>query len=204
MELTQVLKRMFWSLVVLGLAPAMATAQSSITGTVRDATGAVLPGVTVEASSPVLIEKSRSAVTDGEGVYRVIDLRPGPYSVTFTLSGFSSVRREGIDLPASFTATLNADMKVGSLEETVTVSGQGPLVDVSNTASRTIVSKEVIDALPAAQHEQLQRRALVRSPEKSLVRFCHPQYLLQGKALPTRARARVGYQVGDRLDTHLP
>jgi hypothetical protein len=151
MELRQVLKGTFWSLVLFGLAPAVASAQSAITGTVRDATGAVLPGVTVEASSPVLIEKSRSAVTDGEGVYRVIDLRPGAYSVTFTLSGFSSVRREGIDLPASFTATVNAEMRVGSLEETITVSGQGPLVDVSNTAARTIVSKEVIDALPAAR-----------------------------------------------------
>ncbi len=139
------------ALVLWVVAPLSVFAQSSITGVVRDASGAVLPGVTVEAASPALIEKTRSAVTDGEGVYRVIDLRPGLYSVTFALSGFSSVRREGIELPASFTATVSVEMKVGSLEETVTVSGQAPLVDVSNTASRTVVSKEVIDALPAAR-----------------------------------------------------
>jgi hypothetical protein len=128
-----------------------AFAQSSITGVVRDSSAGVLPGVTVEASSPALIEKSRSAVTDGEGVYRIIDLRPGTYVVTFSLSGFSTVRREGIELPASFTATVSVDMQVGSLEETVTVSGQAPLVDVNNTAARTIVSKDTIDAIPAAR-----------------------------------------------------
>ena len=101
------------ALVLCVVAPLSVFAQSSITGVVRDASGAVLPGVTVEAASPALIEKTRSAVTDGEGVYRVIDLRPGLYSVTFALSGFSSVRREGIDLPASFTATVSVEMKVG-------------------------------------------------------------------------------------------
>jgi len=131
--------------------PATAAAQSSITGLVRDTSGAVLPGVTVEAASPALIEKTRTAVTDGEGVYRIIDLRPGTYSVTFTLSGFSSVRRSEIDLPASFTATVSIEMTVGSLEETITVSGQSPLVDVNNTAARTIVSKEVVEAIPAAR-----------------------------------------------------
>lgn len=137
MELTQVLKRMIVSLAFLGVLPAVATAQSAITGTVRDATGAVLPGVTVEASSPALIEKTRSAVTDGSGVYRIIDLRPGMYSVSFTLTGFNTVLRDGIDLPAAFTATLNAEMRIGSVEETITVSGQAPLVDVSNVAQQT-------------------------------------------------------------------
>src|SRR5437660_7025631 len=88
------------------LLPVAAFAQSSITGVVRDASGGVLPGVTVEASSPALIEGSRSAVTDANGLYRVVDLRPGPYSVTFSLQGFTTLKREGIQLPAEFTATV--------------------------------------------------------------------------------------------------
>ena len=99
----------------------------------KDASGAVLPGVTVEAASPVLIEKVRSAVTDGTGQYRILDLRPGTYTVTFTLTGFGTVKREGFVLPADFVATLNADLKVGALEETVTVSGESPVVDVQTT-----------------------------------------------------------------------
>src|SRR5258708_19088701 len=105
----------------VGLIPAAVSAQgvrASITGVVKDASGAVLPGVTVEVSSPVLIEKTRSAVTDGTGQYRIVDLRPGAYSVTFTLTGFSSVKRDGIELSGSFTATVNADLKVGAVEET--------------------------------------------------------------------------------------
>src|SRR5580765_7430530 len=103
-----------WCLVLSAfvLAPASAFAQASITGVVRDASGAVLPGVTVEAASPVLIEKTKSAISDGAGVYRIVDLRPGAYSVTFTLAGFQTVKREGIELSGSFTASINADMKV--------------------------------------------------------------------------------------------
>src|SRR5262245_55347960 len=97
------------------LAPAGAHAQSSITGTVRDASGGVLPGVTVEAASPVLIEKVRSSITDSTGQYRIVDLRPGTYTVTFTLTGFSPVKREGFLLQADFVGTLNADLKVGGL-----------------------------------------------------------------------------------------
>src|SRR5262245_61206394 len=93
------------------LTPAAAFAQASITGVVKDASGAVLPGVTVEVASPVLIEKTKSAVSDGAGVYRIVDLRPGAYSMTFTLAGFQTVRREGIELTGTFTATVNADMK---------------------------------------------------------------------------------------------
>ena len=109
-----------------GLFPAIAYAQGSVTGVVKDSSGAVLPGVTVEASSPALIEKVRSVVTDGTGQYRIVDLRPGTYSVTFTLTGFSTVRREGIELTGSFVATVNADLKVGSLAETITVTGETP------------------------------------------------------------------------------
>jgi hypothetical protein len=104
--------------------PQVAAAQS-IAGTVKDTSGSVLPGVTVEASSPVLIEKVRSAVTDERGEYRIIELIPGTYTVTFTLTGFSSLRREGIELPPSFNATVNVQLRIGAIEETVTVSGSG-------------------------------------------------------------------------------
>ena len=119
-------------LVMPGVAFAQATA--SIAGVVRDASGAVLPGVTVEASSPALIEKTRSVVTDGTGQYRVEQLRGGVYAVTFSLSGFSTLKREGIELAGSFAATVNAELKVGSLQETVTVSGESPLVDIQSAA----------------------------------------------------------------------
>src|SRR5215207_5895192 len=108
------------------LLPSIARAQSAFTGVVKDTSGAVLPGVTVEASSPVLIEKTRSIVTDENGAYRLVDLRPGVYTVTFTLPGFSTVKRDAIELESNFTMTLNADLKVGALEETVTVSGSSP------------------------------------------------------------------------------
>src|SRR3977135_2455282 len=112
------------------LVPAMAGAQgASIAGVVKDASGAVLPGVTVEAASPVLIEKTRTAVTDDTGQYRIIDLRAGTYTVSFALSGFSVVRREGIELSGAFNAVINADLKVGALAETITVSGETPIVD---------------------------------------------------------------------------
>src|SRR4030081_266475 len=101
-------------LVVLVVVPTAVYAQASIVGTVKDASGAVLPGVTVEASSPALIEKTRSVVSDGQGAYKIVDLRPGTYTVTFTLTGFSGVRREGIELTAAFTANVNAELKGGS------------------------------------------------------------------------------------------
>src|SRR3981189_477592 len=110
-------KRSLGMLLVLLFLPASAYAQASITGVVKDTSGAVLPGVTVETSSPVLIEKVRSAVTDGSGQYRIVDLLPGTYAVVFTLPGFSTVRREGVELTGSFAASINADLKVGSLEE---------------------------------------------------------------------------------------
>src|SRR5580698_1392554 len=112
------------------LVPALAHAQGSIAGAVRDTSGALLPGVTVEAASPALIEKVRTVVTDGTGQYKIVDVRPGTYTVTFTLTGFSTVKRDGIELPAAFTATVNADLRVGSVTETVTVSGEAPTVDV--------------------------------------------------------------------------
>jgi len=107
---------------VLLARPGLAQQASGIAGVVKDASGAVLPGVTVEAASPALIEKVRTVVTDGEGRYNIVDLRPGSYTVTFSLTGFSAFKRDGIDIPSGFTATVNADMKVGSLTETVTVT----------------------------------------------------------------------------------
>lgn len=136
--------------VATGRAAHAQTGASGIAGAVRDTSGAVLPGVTVEASSPALIEKTRSVVTDGEGQYRIVDLRPGLYAVTFTLTGFSTVKREGVELPANFTATINADLRVGSLEETITVSGQSPVVDVQNTAPRSVIPTTVLDTIPSA------------------------------------------------------
>src|SRR5947207_1756983 len=109
--LSRMLMVALWSLVV----PAAASAQASIAGTAKDPSGGVLPGVTVEASSPALIEKTRTVVTDGTGQYRIVDLRPGSYTVTFTLPGFATIKREGIDLAGSFTATVNAELKVGSV-----------------------------------------------------------------------------------------
>src|SRR5687767_12979418 len=115
-------------LVALALLPQAAAAQSAIAGQVKDNTGAVLPGVTVEAASPVLIEGVRTVVTDGEGRFTIINLRPGAYAVTFVLTGFSRVVREGLELPSNFTATVDVTLNVGSLEETVTVSGESPMV----------------------------------------------------------------------------
>src|SRR5215813_8953595 len=125
-----------------------AQGQTAIAGVVKDATGAVLPGVTVEASSPALIERSRTAITDSQGQYRIIDLRPGVYSVTFTLQGFNTFKRDGIELTNTFTAQVNADLKVGSLQETVTVTGESPIVDTQNVIRKATASREVMDVLP--------------------------------------------------------
>ena len=125
-----------------------AWAQSSITGVVRDTSGAVLPGVTVEAASPALIERVRSTVTDAQGRYRIVDLRPGSYSVSFALPGFTTSKREGLELRAEFTATVNADLAVGTLEETVTVSGEAPTVDLRSSRAQVQFAQETLQSLP--------------------------------------------------------
>ncbi len=130
---------------------AAAFAQSAITGVAKDSSGGVLPGVSVEASSPALIEGSRTAVTDSAGQYRIIDLRPGTYTVTFALVGFRTVKREGIEVPASFTATVNGELSVGELKETVTVTTAAPLVDVSGSVSSTVMSRQVLDTIPTGK-----------------------------------------------------
>jgi hypothetical protein len=145
-------RRGFVLLVVL-VATALSTsawAQStgSIAGLVTDGTGAVLPGVTVESSSPALIEKTRTVTTDAQGRYLIDALPAGTYRVTFTITGFRSVAREGIQLTTGFTATVNSELAVGSVSETVTVSGATPLVDVQNVRTQNVLSREVLDALP--------------------------------------------------------
>ena len=134
------------------LIPPLAAAQqsSSIAGVVRDETGAVLPGVTVEAASPALIERVRSAVTDGQGRYEVVDLRPGAYAMTFTLVGFSTVVREGVELRGAFTSTINVEMAVGAVEETITVTGESPLVDIQNVRQQSRVDADLLKALPTS------------------------------------------------------
>src|SRR5438309_1062391 len=137
----------FVCLFGLGL-PSIAPAQASISGLVQDSSGAVLPGVTVEVSSPALIEKARSTITDSAGRYSIVDLRPGTYTVTFTLAGFNTVKREGIVLTGTFDAQVNADLRVGSIQETITVSGASPVVDVTNNITQVVLTKEQIEVLP--------------------------------------------------------
>jgi hypothetical protein len=133
------------------LLPAPLLAQGALTGTVRDASGAILPGVTVEASSAALIEKTRSAITDASGQYRIIDLQPGTYVLTFTLPGFATVKRENIELAGTQTLTIPVEMRVGALEETVTVTGVSPTVDVQNAKREVVMNGDIIQALPVAR-----------------------------------------------------
>jgi hypothetical protein len=132
-----------------------AFAQSAIAGVVRDTSGAVLPGVTVEASSPALIEKVKSGTTNEAGQYRIVDLRPGTYSVSFKLTGFNTVVRDNIALEANFTAPINVEMRIGSLEESITVTGESPVVDVQTSHRREVVSEELIESLPTGRNFQL-------------------------------------------------
>ena len=144
--------RMLLGLWLLGAGlPAVVSAQSTITGRVSDDTGGVLPGVTVVAASPALIEGSRTSVTDGQGVYTIIDLRPGVYTLTFSLTGFSIVRREGLELPSNFTATINAELRLGALEETIVVSGASPIVDAQSVQRTQVMSRDLLDAVPTAR-----------------------------------------------------
>lgn len=144
----------FACLVLLAPEAASAQQRASIVGLVQDASGAVLPGVTVEASSPALIEQSRTAVTDGAGRYAIIDLRPGTYAVTFSLTGFQTLRREGIVLEGAFAAQVNAALALGTLEETVTVTGASPVVDVQSAQSQAVLNRSILDVLPAARSMQ--------------------------------------------------
>jgi hypothetical protein len=138
------------ALACLAALPSAAQAQSAIAGVVKDSSGAVLPGVTVEAASDALIEKTRTVTTDGSGLYKIIDLRPGVYTITVTLAGFQTFKREQLELPSGFTATVDATMKVGGLEESVTVSGSSPVVDVQSNTQARVLPREILDSVPNA------------------------------------------------------
>ena len=141
-------------LACVGLAPSAAWAQATLAGTVKDASGAVLPGVTVEAASPVLIEKTRTAVADGTGQYRIESLQPGTYTVTFTLAGFSTLKRDDVLLSGTGVIKIDADMNVGGVAETVTVTGETPVVDVQSTQARGHARQR--DHAQPAERPQLQ------------------------------------------------
>ncbi len=143
--------KILFALAWLSIVPASAFAQATLAGVVKDASGGVLPGVTVEATSPALIEKARSAITDGTGQYQVVDLRPGLYTVTFTLSGFKTVRREGVTISGAGAITINAELSVGGVTETVVVLGETPIVDVQTTRHQAVIENKTINELPIAR-----------------------------------------------------
>jgi hypothetical protein len=146
------LRHLGWSMVfVFAVTPAIAQQTATISGTVTDMTGGVLPGVTIEASSPVLIGKARIGISDENGRYQLLDLQPGAYRVTFTLPGFSVVQRDGINLTAGFAASVNVELSTGTLTETITVSGSSPMVDVRNVAQTQVLTRDVLDATPTAR-----------------------------------------------------
>src|SRR4030095_8124606 len=138
-------------LACLIAAQSTAWAQATIAGAVKDSSGAVLPGVTVEAASPALIEKVRNTATDGAGRYRIEDLRPGTYSVTFTLPGFATVKREGVIVSGSAVIAIDADLRVGGVQETVTVTGATPVVDLQSTKREITLDNETIRSLPSTR-----------------------------------------------------
>src|SRR5690242_1507272 len=144
------------ALALLAL-PSIAHAQSTLTGVVKDASGAVLPGVTVEAASPVLIEKTRSVVTDGTGGYRLTDLRPGTYTLTFSLEGFSSIKRECVELLSSFTLTVNIDLEVGALAEALSVTGSARLGDLQRATKAQVLIRDALDTVPTRRTIQAMR-----------------------------------------------
>src|SRR5215469_18284407 len=137
-------KRIVWVLLVLATLPSYAFAQATLAGVVKDSSGAVLPGVTVEASSPALIEKTRTAITDGTGQYRVTELPPGTYTVSFSLAGFSTVKRQDVQVSGAGVITINADMKVGAVTETITVTGETPVVDVQSATRQEVLTNDVV------------------------------------------------------------
>ena len=141
---------LLWAVLVC--VPSLAWAQASIQGTVQDTSGAVLPGVTVEAASPALIEKVRTAVTDGNGRYQIVDLRPGTYTVTFTLAGFNTVRRDNVAVAGTGSIAIDAELRVGALEETITVTGEAPVVDTTNVTQQRVLNSDTVNALPSARN----------------------------------------------------
>ena len=141
------------ALAVLILFSPPAAAQSTISGTVKDSSGAVMAGVRVDAASEALIEKSRAVTTNGEGRYAIVDVRPGVYTVTFTTVGFNAVKRQ-VEVPANVTVPVDAEMKPGAIEQTVEVQAQVATVDVENVAHPEVLTRNDIDALPTARNLQ--------------------------------------------------
>src|SRR3954447_4776542 len=135
--------------------------RAAIAGAVKDSSGAVMPGVTVEASSPALIEKTRSVVTDRGGQYKIVDLPPGTYEVSFTLAGFKTVKRGNDIIEGSFTPTVNAELQVGALTEVLTVTAESPIVDVVNNQQTFVASREVLDAIPTTRRDTTARALLI-------------------------------------------
>ena len=174
------MRRVVLSLAVVAAAvllfPRTSSAQAAIAGVAKDSSGAVMPGVLVEASSPALIEKTRSVVTDSAGQYKIVDLTPGTYEVTFTLTGFKLVRRGNIILEGTFVATVNADLQVGSLQEVLTVTAESPTVDVINNAASFVASREVLDAIPVTRRDTTARALLI--PGTTVTPFVLGQYNL--------------------------
>src|SRR5688572_25679560 len=164
-----------FAIATLLLFPLAARAQGSIAGSVKDPSGAVLPGVTVEASSDALIEKVRTAVTDGSGNYRIVDLPPGTYAVSFTLTGFKTIRREGILIQGVFAAPVSEQMQVGELAETITVSGT-PTVDVSNNTAQFVVDRDILDQIPTPIRNTPSRALLL--PGTAVTTFVLGQYTM--------------------------
>ena len=123
----------------------------SIGGAVTDSSGGVLPGVTIDVRSPALIEQVRTAVSDGAGQFLIVQLEPGLYTVTFTLPGFNTFVRDGIELIGEVTANVNGVMQVGAVTETITVSGAAPLVDVQNVSQTQVMTREVMDTVPSGK-----------------------------------------------------
>jgi hypothetical protein len=158
------------------LIPVAAFAQAGIAGVVKDSTGAMMPGVTVEASSPALIEKTKTAVTDAAGQYKIIDLPPGTYQVVISLTGFKTVRREGIVLEGVFVAQVNGDLEVGRVEESITVTGETPMVDTVNNTSTFVANREVLDAIPTTRRDTTARALLI--PGTTVTPFVLGQYNL--------------------------
>ena len=179
----------------VALVPAWASAQSirpSIVGAVTDSSGAVLPGVTIEVASPVLIERARSVVTDARGSYRIIELEAGTYTVTFALPGFNTVRRDGIVLSGTMTSTLNVELQIGSLDETIVVSGESPIVDVQSARQSQVVENTVVTDMPVARTPTEMAALLVPAMNTGL-----SAYGAQGTTGPETGRLQVdGVGVG--------
>src|ERR1043166_6255002 len=158
------------------LAPATASAQAGIAGVVRDSTGAVMPGVTVEASSPVLIEKTRVVISDSAGQYKIVDLPPGTYQVAFTLAGFKKVNRSGVVLEGNFVAPISVELQVGAMEETLTITAESPAVDVITNTATFVANREVLDAIPTTDRNTVSRALLI--PGATVTPFVLGQYNL--------------------------